>query len=792
MSFTNYLLEKLKRAKHHLFLIAKGGSGKTYTLIDTYRTLLKTPHFCCGKRIIPLYIPLSDIDNNVQECSLRSYIMHKYGGRDANEQGVDKEQYIAAMEQRIFSNTSSFFFCIILDAINEHGSGEKFLKEISIMSNYSNVSVTLTSRYELQALFLKADPWQKLHLNPLSNEIVVNALGEREEITPGKVSLLSSPFFLSKYVQLKEDEKLTGQELTGEFHLINAYCNWIKEKQILANQVVDKYAQELNRAYTQLLPLICLVLSYHREMVVDLTWQDQINRFKRNCGRNYLEEYMADDMTKENLQSIFETYFIPLGVFYKTGEYKYRVSHEIYRDFFTVVSIAFSVQNNENAMDLYTKNVSFQFNEDVMLMLANKLMNKPSFVDVDGTVLVTPDDMLAGLQMTNDAQITSHSFETYSIIAYNLLSRFMNGTPAKRAFCNHFLSISTVFYSLLNFDMTQYKKNNEVNDFLLEVFRIHAEILRRTNNYINSIEASKTLDSYAQGDNKEYSAVARNNVAKCSLYEAFDLAVDIKADKEKTAGYYQNAIEQLEKLSKEGHYESRNLLAMLLAYPDPVSDPYISAFLGKDAAERRERAFFLNYETGKMQLLNHPGRSEWLYPIQQCLCAILNGDISCTYTTPVFSYLPFDALLRQNKLTFEPYDDAKRTSTFLVAEKIFDFLFKFKPSPMIHCLYAKYLLYKDGLNCDMQKLGSALKSSAMIPLSKVIYSLLHVDNDVATIQAIDELLQRKIGSRSPDCFDVVYIQKDMQIMWTLLCQMDYSPAYKNAVDALLTRNLKEA
>ena len=57
--------------------------------------------------------------------------MHKYGGRDANEQGVDKEQYIAAMEQRIFSNTSSFFFCIILDAINEHGSGEKFLKEIS-------------------------------------------------------------------------------------------------------------------------------------------------------------------------------------------------------------------------------------------------------------------------------------------------------------------------------------------------------------------------------------------------------------------------------------------------------------------------------------------------------------------------------------------------------------------------------------------------------------------------------------------------------------------------------------
>ena len=71
-------------------------------------------------------------------------------------------------------------------------------------------------------------------------------------------------------------------------------------------------------------------------------------------------------------------------------------------------------------------------------------------------------------------------------------------------------------------------------------------------------------------------------------------------------------------------------------------------------------------------------------------------------------------------------------------------------------------------------------------------SLITKDNDVAIINTIKKKLTESAGSRSLDSFDAIYVKEDLEAMWDLFKNEEYSEEYRAAVNEMLDLDLKES
>lgn len=176
----------------------------------------------------------------------------------------------------------------------------------------------------------------------------------------------------------------------------------------------------------------------------------------------------------------------------------------------------------------------------------------------------------------------NHSRDMLPLLTVSLARYFLNKEnnrdEAKKHICKLFLpSIDNIvnFYGSCQSDLT--KKNWLNMEYYLKALLLQSEMYRRLSRFDESRASSEKI--LALSTNREFTETARNNIAKCLLYEYTEKinslslceAKPSEGEIEKIAEDFKTAFEALKNASKES-FLSKNLFAFLLSTPDPVSE----------------------------------------------------------------------------------------------------------------------------------------------------------------------------------------------------------------------------
>ena len=786
MNLREFLNQALMEQAKNWLLISEGGSGKTTSLLESFRYFHSNPQFCCGKRIIPIYVPLAECRSH-DDYTIREYIILHYGAADCLPCDSIKS-FWKRYETNIFDKQdTAFFYLLMLDAINENYFGENLTEEIRTLSKLCNVRVILTSR----TLLAPFKDWMKIKLEALSDSVVESEV-ESTRLGESILKLLKTPFYLSKYHKLKMAGVDDGfLQHMNAYSLLATYYRWMVDKQISANRTLATdtavpFAKQETAVCETLLPLLCFAASSHQKMFLD--WNDLKirNEVSKRLKKGKNSEVLVRLISEYGMEHLIDSFIVPLGPI-TAVDGRYKITHEIYRDFLCAKYMAEHIQNAESI-----SNSNFRCSEDVLNMIANACMGKACFADKNGLVMTTSKEMLQVFFPIDTPEGVQHGFFNYCFIVYNLLESFRNGSNEKEVFCQQFLDISRAFFTKLKICLGA--KRLEVKKNHLEIIRIHAEILRRIALYDEAVDVSEYLIQCIRDTALEidYLMETRHIKIKCSIYAAFDQAKRKTAD-DQIANSYTKALYELRDLTEEGYPPSANLYAMLLAYPDAISERFVSIYCEKaNVRQRRKTAFETNLKSMVAEYKKSTDAVQYHYPMLQCITALLHEDVSCYNKQEDIELFDTEDLISGDILRFGDFCTEKREISLLLAQKLLCYLMQKKNAQILYCLYAKMLLLQ-GIT-DKSELLPYLEKSKDQPLSIFMNSLLGKDNDASVIDDISNALEKRAQNRTPDSFDAIYIQEDMKAMWDMfLCNgAEYSKPYCEAVSRLLSLNLRGA
>mgnify|MGYP003318423968 CR=1 FL=1 len=160
MDFPTYALDTLAKGKCNIKLVSDGGFGKTTAFLEIYRRLVASPVYCDGKRLIPIYVPLSLCDTNTKNSILR-YTIYNYTPFETSE-ATDTEAYISNFVNLLLDGEkSNSVYLFLLDAINENHFGQTLVGEINRLGAYKNTAVITADM--TSAVLKTLNPY---HLNP--------------------------------------------------------------------------------------------------------------------------------------------------------------------------------------------------------------------------------------------------------------------------------------------------------------------------------------------------------------------------------------------------------------------------------------------------------------------------------------------------------------------------------------------------------------------------------------------------------------------------------------------------
>ena len=788
MKFVDYFKDIMLRKKDNYVVVSDGGMGKTTSLIEIYRMVLAEKLYCEGQRVIPIYVPLSQCghsgDHSVMEYIVLNYTYHE------NDGGDSLKLQIKQFEELIFDRENSgYCYLLLLDAINENYFGNNLLNEIYEISGKENVFTILTGRYRISQL----SSWKTVHLCTLSDE-VVNRVAGNNPLDESERSLLKNPFYLSKYAAMAEDRQALAGIRINEYSLLSSYYSWILQKQKKANSSLvfdgnETYSEQAFDVCESLLPFLAFEACRDNSMFIEIDaarGEEAMSVFRHSDASH--REQLADRVSRQIIESLLERYCVPTGLLTnESGRYKF--SHEIYRDYLCSKYICEIIKSGKPL-----SGPNFRCSADVMKMTANGTIQKPRFADREGKVLVTFDEVCT--LFFPDRDNTENGFFNYCFLLYNLIESYRNGSREKKEFCLNMSGISRNMYAGVRALLSTKDKLSEEEVKLAEVIRIHAEILRRSAEYDEAISAIGFLGEisvrFPEKIANEYSTHARHVRVKCGLYAAFDEAKSAGGEVSETAcRTYLQKLSELKYLCDEGYTPSRNLFAMMLAYPDGVSKRYVAKYCGDAPMEERRRtAFEINYGSMIKEFIKENNASSYYYPMQQCLTALLHGDISCMCDPGLLRFLGLKELISGGEMIFRQYTEGMEDTTSAVIDMLLDHLMKIKNADILHCLRAKSLVRRGKLDSDV--LYTSLDKSSNIPLSMFMRSLITKDNDVAIINTIKKKLTESAGSRSLDSFDAIYVKEDLEAMWDLFKNEEYSEEYRAAVNEMLDLDLKES
>lgn len=196
------LWECLKKGEQkNIFLISDGGSGKTYQLLFAYKKMKMQ------EKIVALYIPLNKYDGSgdyVKDFILREF----FPSPDAEKTVADRRDVLLSLLK-----TNGWRFCLFLDGINETSySIGTLISEIEELSKIENVSTVVASRFDIDGF----KDFKRFKLGKIDESFIEERVENYQTLNPQLKSLLKSPFYLTKYLEITDGEGITcaGELLT--------------------------------------------------------------------------------------------------------------------------------------------------------------------------------------------------------------------------------------------------------------------------------------------------------------------------------------------------------------------------------------------------------------------------------------------------------------------------------------------------------------------------------------------------------------------------------------------------
>lgn len=372
VNLLDYFAEHVKddSVTRHIYLSATSGMGKSTCLYDLWEKYLED-----DSKIIPVYIPLIDVNE-----SIKTYILNQF----LTTAGINSFEWLKTDFQK-----SSYHIVILLDGYNELTGNDisQLNAEIGELLSLKGVTVIITSRDP------KMDPKQqfkkditKLKLCPLTKTQISSLLGGNKEILKKNKydGVLTNPFMLEICIKTYAgdiSEKLSSINLVPMEMLLQEYIN----KQMKDNDL----SIENEIILTVILPLVTMKLDKRSkdeaigEDPKSYRWEDfnitvesvqnGIDVYKRSIayciGERSVNVNYVDSIKKiPDLTTSLINEGVKLEVFSsetKNGK-SIKWDHEIYRDYFTARGYALFASVHEDSEDCIhdlAKQINYRYPE---------------------------------------------------------------------------------------------------------------------------------------------------------------------------------------------------------------------------------------------------------------------------------------------------------------------------------------------------------------------------------------------------------------------------------------------
>lgn len=768
-------------------LLSDGGTGKSCGMLESYRRILAGSYFYMQKKVIPVFVMANQLylyNSRIKENlgirhynnTIRSSILKLCG----NGVVLSEESHYQLDNAMLDMSNFSHHFLIFVDGINECRNVSMLIEEIEQLASFKNVSLIISSRNEHSVL--KNNGFSEIRVLPIEDEVISTLAPEIDESSR---ELLSRPFYLSKYIELKQKGAVNDYHPTNAFDLIDYYIKWSINKQ-RAQWGDEAFAD----SFLIIVSYVCFEMARKSVFFISKDIWDLAYKYYSEDNYFATQTNVGEKDFRQNIMELATS----IGLFVRSESYNslqtnnYRISHEIFRDYFMASFIRYCIDSHS-----VLRGSLFRCSPDTISMLASSINGSVNFTNKSGHLCIPSQRLLSELgyaEYMEGSQFVSF-ISTFLYVTYNLIESFSNGTTEKELFCEDYLDvIKRVYEKLKALWLLERIKSDYV---VLEIVRIYSEILRRVGNYNESIDVSNFLIRMCTEQEVDYQLGARHNIVKCRLYEVFGRAKELVGNDidRGLLSIYSDVLTDLKKLGDEGYSPSSNLYAMLLANPEPITGRYIDFIYAKETLEdRRLSACIINWNMFKKEYrLNYDDYSAYYYPLQQVLSAMVNGEVSWHTNDSLTSISLENAILDESAL-FTLFNKSYSECTKVFSKVILDHLCNKSKSSSLRLLLVKWLIAFDPSNIAMIK--NTLNGILGIPLAKFINSVIKKDNDCNAINRIMLDLKRKTQTRAVDAFDAIYIQKDISRTWQTLCDLygyDFSNEYKDSVKELLTLDL---
>lgn len=846
MNFSEFMFQRLRNGNFDsLLFYGEGGIGKTTALVDFSIKL----HKCINnekfaeKWIIPYYIPFSEVRQKrfAKGTELRNYIWRTAFPTDEhpNENNID-DKLVAEETDRLFEDPDGIYqYMLLCDGINEIEINKELKDELESLICKRNVTVCITSRYpeginkdcfkNIEANMVKAWPLDDAFVWDKIKECGVDPSRIKEE-SEDLWNILKIPFYLDKWIKLAKNN-FNNVLYNSKGELLGKYYDWIKERNVEANIGIT-YAEgnseemtheEVLEAATFFLDSLALKMNEKYLMYVPLVeknesdksaWEKTIKSFPKK----YLGKLPHKD-GKIDKKTLFDRFFIPMGVFEMSGTYddpssvSYRFSHQIFRDFMAAMSI-FDI-SREPKWQIDTSILCST--PDVLNLFANRFLSASSLIDESGEFQIPATKIFDSLNLGKKNEKTINDPSNISVIGFiidNQLEALKNGSLEKTNFCE---SIKGICSSLS--EKISYYVDQDIDHFDLAIYdtvRAITEIQRRSAEYKKAVDALDKLigwiDKYngkhaSDSDEKFPKAKAGNGLAKCRLLGTYDEAKKNPGFDVNRLEDYEKILEELRVLTEEEHYTpSANLYSMMLATPDAVSMPYIDRIMEAKGISSEQRvvmgfdhywkAACYNYEVLKSGSDTYkPTDLMNVYPIRQC-CAMLVDQKAAFAKNKIVSGLDsFEAMMDKVRYTENEdckdalvstlYDDALEEQNDHIIDLLFSYL-ENRHLKEVNSIQVKYMIRK---GAPEEAIREKMQSCRSEFVCKLASAYLSDQDDIEAIEKLLSFLKERCMNRTPDSYDGIYMQRDLERIWHYL-QANYpkkhSAEFLEAVNGLVS------
>ncbi len=731
MTFAEYAVSKVHSGKTNILLKSEGGTGKTYSLLETYDQIYRKPYYndIC---FAPVFISLKDLTDK----SLKQLILDNSNLMPAT--GDDVTAQFELLYRNVFSTGNKDHHTVLfMDGANEAKLNDANIKTVRDLSDCSDLSIIVSSRVDLPSAYDWTD-FDTVTLAPIDEQTVERYAPEAE----GTIKkLLTIPFYMELYLRSEKDPLI--MKSMSSYSFIDAFFETNKKK--TTNPTGDSSDYEL----------ILRILS---EISFFATKNNALSFSVNNSEvESILTRYGIE---KDRFISLLQL-LIDLNVVSRTDEFIFEMKHEIYRDFLAAKYYIRSVKEYRLAVDdSFLSSSTTVVNE----FISQGLFGKDICSNLEtGEVYIGKDEIEEAFFRDADSPGKMLvSAGNLDFLIYNLKEQFSNGSAEKIIFGSEMSEILEHFWGRIKAAMkTSGSKTIPLS--LKNYIESYSELLRRAFRF----DKSRTVLEYLGSISPNYRSAMIHGIAKVDLYESFSLI------KESDSGdVYDMTEKTMDTLAHNDYLLSQNLYAFLLSVPVLSLDQSVGEYVGKRGILRYKSAAEAYLKSARMAVDQKILQAE-RYPLQQIAWLLIHKKIGITSEEPI---LDVDSLLFDDSVRFteDPVQVSASNSSKL-ADAIILALLRKRETESLHLLHALSVIYEGGILSKKDLIAEELSQSGGELLSQFI-DLLYKGGaaDTGRLNRILDKLTEMADRCMPDSEHPVYIAEEMVRLYEMFISYDFS------------------